>query len=675
MIKKTGNRQDKRNFWIGLIVIVFSVGILYLQTQVRTIYGGDAGDLVSAIITSGIAHPPGYPLYTALGIDLIKLIPVDTYAYRVGFLSSIPSLAAIILLYILLCKMSGKFFLSFLAVVTLALTYPIWLFASVVEVFALNNLFIVVLISTAVYFHSTHEKKFLYLTCFIFGLSLTHHHIILFLLPTLLYLIYKSKRQITLPVYLKCFMLFLSGLIPYWYTIIASLYNPAMNWQGEGTLINFIQLVTRASYGTFQAGGYIAHEPILRLIDMWTFFDFLYKDFRLAGILLMAVGFLYSFRQKKEIPIAVMAGIVSYLFFLFYASFPLVHNFLVGTFERFVQPLYILLTFFLLYGMMAVTQFFLWVKNKIIRNLMLQKITLNMSYLIIILPLGLFLLNYKKISILKNDFTAENLGRDILNTVEPNSIILISTDTPLFNTQYVYYSERKWPDVALIHFQKLFHPEYFSQLSKYHPSINNIDQKASSVASFQSFLDNNYSQVPIYSKVSITAEMGSWAPYGLLFRYFKDKDMPRVETIAEKNENLWASYHDPTTGSLALFQHLLLSDVLPIYAIARQETGYYMARNGVTNLASQHLLEAERIFPKDTDTYVILAQVYITQRECQKADDQISKLKKINPDDAQAYYVAALNYAACWKDEQKALYYQKLYEEKKQLQETKLEKL
>lgn len=664
-----------RIFWIGLIVVTFTAGIIYLQTQARTIYGGDAGDLVSAIITSGIAHPPGYPLYTALGIDLITLIPFDTYAYRVGFLSSIPTLFALIAMYVLLSAVTHKYWLSAIAVLSLALVYPIWLYASVVEVFGGSALFIASLLCASVLFTVTRRRKFLFLTSYMFGLSLTHHHIILFLVPALFYLIKGSHAHITRKHLFQCVCLFILGLVPYAYTMIAAFYNPAINWQAEPTMSNFFQLVTRASYGTFQAGGFIAHEPILRLVDLWAFFDFLYKDFRLAGVILMIVGGIYAFRKNRQISIAFAIGIASYLFFIFYASFPLVENFLVGTFERFVQPLYILLIYFLVYGLYAFEDGLNYVGRRIIANRNLRLVVVNMSVLFIILPLGLFLLNYPKIYPLKNDFTAENLGRDILNSVEPKSIIIMSTDTPLFNTQYVYFSENKWPDVILIHFQKLFTPSYYRQLSKFHPNVHNLDQKSTSAGSFQTFLDNNYRQFPIYSKVAITAENGAWITHGLLFRYFKENDIPAIKQTAGINDQLWRSYHDPLEGALAFYKHLLLSDVLSIYGIARQETGYYLARSGYVSEAEAHLIAAEKLFPQDSDSYKILAQVYITQKQCQKAEEQLEQLKKRKPDDSGYYYIASLNYAACWKDEAKAVYFQNLYEQKELNRKTPLEKL
>ncbi len=55
-----------------LFAIVLSILVL---TMYPTVPGGDSGELIVAACTRGIAHPPGYPLFTMLGIAFHDLIP------------------------------------------------------------------------------------------------------------------------------------------------------------------------------------------------------------------------------------------------------------------------------------------------------------------------------------------------------------------------------------------------------------------------------------------------------------------------------------------------------------------------------------------------------------------------------------------------------------------------
>eukprot|EP00639_Heterosigma_akashiwo_P009720 CAMPEP_0194595734 /NCGR_PEP_ID=MMETSP0292-20121207/25180_1 /TAXON_ID=39354 /ORGANISM="Heterosigma akashiwo, Strain CCMP2393" /LENGTH=73 /DNA_ID=CAMNT_0039455741 /DNA_START=212 /DNA_END=429 /DNA_ORIENTATION=- len=53
--------------------------------------GGDSGELLTTVCTGGVAHPPGYPTWTALGIAWNTLLsyftPEKSVAWRVNFLS------------------------------------------------------------------------------------------------------------------------------------------------------------------------------------------------------------------------------------------------------------------------------------------------------------------------------------------------------------------------------------------------------------------------------------------------------------------------------------------------------------------------------------------------------------------------------------------------------------
>lgn len=670
-------RDNKR---IGLVIILILFAGLYILLQTKTIYGGDAGDLVSAIVVSGIAHPPGYPLYTLLGILFLKYIPVATAAFKIGFLSSIPALLTLWLLYDLINYIFKKPLPAIISTLVLGFLYPFWLYSEVVEVFSLNNLFIVTLFWLLIHWSVKPHKRYLYLASFIFGLSLTHHHIILFLLPCLIYLLMINKNKITLHLSGKCIILFLLGLIPYIYVFIAAGSLPSLNWLGNLNFTNFVNLVTRAAYGSFQSGGFIGKEPLLRFVDIWALFNLVVKDFKIPGIMLITLGFFSIYKYNKQIFWAFLIGLASYIFFIFYASFPLVDNFMVATFERFTLPVYIFLVFFLSGGLLAVEQYLGGLFQNKFPHLAKKKLQSLFMIIFILYPLGLFLNNYPKISILTNDSTAENLGRDILASVAQNSILIISSDTPLFNTQYVYYAEKFRKDIKLIHLSKLANSDYRKMLKSEYPDIN-VDNADNSVEySFFTFLEKNKHNFKIYNKHAVNIvsdkDKGVWLPEGLVFRYYSPDDkIPDDKQILETNNKLWLSYHDPLAGSLSKFQNLMLSDVLSVYATAHQEIAYWSAKKRYSEVAEKHLLEAERLDPLDLDSYLILSQVYIVEKRCEDAEKQITKFAKIKQDDERYDYLQAINYATCFKDPAKSSYYQNLYQEKKREKEIPLKKI
>src|SRR5688572_13338577 len=72
--------------------------LVYLRTLAPTIVGGDTGELVAVACSTGVAHPPGYPLFTILA-KLFTFIPFGTVGWRINLLSALCStLAAVVLL-------------------------------------------------------------------------------------------------------------------------------------------------------------------------------------------------------------------------------------------------------------------------------------------------------------------------------------------------------------------------------------------------------------------------------------------------------------------------------------------------------------------------------------------------------------------------------------------------
>ena len=56
--------------------------LLYLRTLCRTVYLGDSGEIATAIVTGGIIHPPGYPLFSLLGRAALWYLPFGEPAFE-----------------------------------------------------------------------------------------------------------------------------------------------------------------------------------------------------------------------------------------------------------------------------------------------------------------------------------------------------------------------------------------------------------------------------------------------------------------------------------------------------------------------------------------------------------------------------------------------------------------
>src|SRR5215467_4706692 len=76
---------DRADYIAGGIVAA-AVAMLYVMTAARDLVFGDTPELVTAAITLGIPHPPGYPLFTMLG-HLFSLLPAGALPFRVHLLA------------------------------------------------------------------------------------------------------------------------------------------------------------------------------------------------------------------------------------------------------------------------------------------------------------------------------------------------------------------------------------------------------------------------------------------------------------------------------------------------------------------------------------------------------------------------------------------------------------
>jgi len=71
----------------GAAIFGLAVFAVYCATAAPGLTGGDSGELICAAAKLGVAHPPGYPLWTLLG-HLFTCLPVGSAAWRLNLLSA-----------------------------------------------------------------------------------------------------------------------------------------------------------------------------------------------------------------------------------------------------------------------------------------------------------------------------------------------------------------------------------------------------------------------------------------------------------------------------------------------------------------------------------------------------------------------------------------------------------
>lgn len=652
-------------------IVVFIVSwIFFLVFQTTSIYGGDAGDLVTSAYLHGVAHPPGFPLYTLLGFLASKL-PISTIAFRVGLLSSLAGAGVMTVLFMFIREITKDTKASLLAISSLGVTYLFWLYTSVPEVFMLHSFFVVLL--TYVLYKWSVSKRDRYLSFFTLalGLALSHHLLTVFLFPGFLYVIVSNKKalpKLTLQYLAKKVGLLAAGLMPYLYIFAAASTTPAISWDNATTIPNFLNLVLRKTYGTFQSGPSFAQSFVSRLIQFPYMGEFMLTDFTAVGMLLALIGCFTQFKHRRKVwNYLFMLFFFIGPFYFFYASYYIIDRFSLATFERFLLPSYMIVAIWIGEGIMASVRFLSKFSKK--------SFTPLFYLLFLILPISLFFINYPKISILKHDRTAENHASDILATVPKNSIMILQYDTTLFDTQYVYYTQKIRPDIKVIHFSKLFMGQLTDQIKKYYPDL--YLPKTTEEKFMDDFVRENAKKFPIYvnNDIPVALKDTYWVRQGLLFRFYTKETLPPAQAIFAENERLWKLYKDPLSGSLKKYNNLMLSNILDFYKDARMELGRMYEDAQMYEQALVHYKAAQKLLPELPDAPYRMGIVYAKQGKCKESEKELLRAIYSNPQNADYYFSISQVYKSCFKDPSKAATYEKLYQEKKNASQVPVEEL
>lgn len=637
------------------------LSFVYLYFQSLSIYGGDSGELVTAAYIAGIPHAPGFPLYTLLGYLTIRLIPFFTVAWRVSLLSSLLAIASRIVFFLLLYKLTESHFYSLMAVLIYSFIYPVWLFSEIPEIVSLNIFFFVIILYLSISYFQTGKITLFDWLLIASGIALFHNYIIVLLLPGVAYLLSKKRRLVIASKRgIKNLLLISVGILPYLYAFFASARFPFVDNEHPNSFLGLLKLITRSSYGTFRLSKDVYFSINTAYNNVLNLLNFILIDFKIIGVLTIVIGMIYLFKTNKNIfKFLIINLLISFLFFA-YASFPLKLNYHLGTFEKYLPLPYLYLTIFIAFGGIGLETMF----NNILNNRRLRKMSLIIiSVSLIIFVLIIFRNNYQRILVLKNDFTAENLGRDILTSTPKNGILNLFDDTSYFNTLYVRYVLKERPDVKLIKFNKLKNSNYQQFIKIHYPEIYMPSPDQTDEVFLRKFLDENAKRFSILNSAPHGLIIHTWLPNGLLWRYYpENKPLPKAEKLIKDNLIAWTRFHMPLSGSLSKYQSLLLSDVLRVYALGHQSFGMMLDKNQQYYLAINEFRDAVNYWPENLENHINLAKSYINTKQCQKAENVLKNVQKIHVKDRKIYKSFIDLYSKCYQNPVKAEEFARLYE-------------
>jgi len=314
---------------IAVPVFFLTLG-LYLLTLAPTVVTIFDDSLEFQLVTYllGIAHPPGYPLYTLLGW-LFTRLPIGDVAYRVNLMSAVFGAVAVALTYLIALELIvgiwqpkeeyrtdarqawAEVLTALIGALALATSPVFWSQATVAEVYTLNAACIAGLFWLLIVSKYPPSESSLLALAFLFGLSLTHHRTTLFMLPAIIYYLWPQLRAWKLRTGIKIAIALVAPLLLY-------LYIPLRGHVGslDGTYVNTLEglwkQVTASGYGVF-----IFANPFGAERGLEFYFSLFLEQFGLIGFVAGLLG-LVVLRRGRARGLTLIAFVTYLIFNLLY---------------------------------------------------------------------------------------------------------------------------------------------------------------------------------------------------------------------------------------------------------------------------------------------------------------------------------------------------------------------
>lgn len=396
-------------------------------------YGVDGGELITAVATRGLPHPPGYPLYRLLTAPLAHLPLGGLVAYRFNLFSAVCVALAAGLVAAASRQMPApdsspqQQRITAVAVgLAFAFAPLVWGQALITEVYGLALLLL------AAFLWALLGQRPSWFTGLLLGLSLTAHLSAGLLLPLAL-------AQTPRANWGRLLAGFALGLLPF--AALPWLAHPAspVVWGDPHTLSGWWWLVSGQLYG-----GYLfSLPPAAWLPRLAAWGPQLLTQFTWAGLPLLLAGLFLLPASHKRAAIASLATAVFITLFAF-------------TYRPDDAILYTLPALLLL-------------------SVWLTPALRRLGWAALLLPLILLLIHFNGQN-LRADDAVRTRGEALLTAVPTQAILETPGDPTIFALWYFQHVEGQRPDIILVDAALFAHDWYRARLGHLYPALAGLDQ-------------------------------------------------------------------------------------------------------------------------------------------------------------------------------------------------------
>eukprot|EP00075_Anas_platyrhynchos_P024461 XP_027313714.1 transmembrane protein 260 [Anas platyrhynchos] len=433
-------------------------------------------ELITAAYELGVAHPPGYPLFTLLARLALGLLPGGTPASRINLLGSLLGAAAASLLFYTALRLSGSYAGGILAAGVFSFSRLTWQWSITAEVFSLNNLFVGLLMALTVHFEEAstakERSKISRLGAFCCGLSLCNQHTIVLyvacIVPWVLSRLLK-KTELSLGHLLKLGLCFLAGLLPYLYLPASSYLNRARwTWGDQTTFQGFLTHFLREEYGTFslaksETGSSMREMLVSQLAQMRSELSLPVLALALVACLSAAL----PRRQQKSSVIWLFAGMlcVYSLFFAWRANLDVTKPLFLGVVERFWMQSNAVVAVLAGLGLPILVS----LAGAVLEG---GRVLPWLEWLSAVALVGAQIwANYSTCDQSTN-YIVDKFARNLLSSMPMGAVVLLRGDLPGNALRYLHYCEGVRPDVTLVDQEMMTYEWYLPKLAKHLPGVS-----------------------------------------------------------------------------------------------------------------------------------------------------------------------------------------------------------
>lgn len=436
------NDENTPERLVTIVTFIISLAI-YALTLAPTVTGEDSGELISAAYGFGVAHPPGYPLWTMLAGIFTNIFPFGTVALRANLLSAIlSSLSAAVLCAILHRFFEVRRLTALFGSVCFACGLHLWSQAVIAEVYTLHILLVCLILYFILLWRQSQTDRHLYITALITGLAFSNHHLAVLTPPFLLAVVVlcKPKTFCKPKTVILCIVFFCMGLLPYFYLMLAAKTDPYMNWGNPDSWQRLTDHVLRKQYGDESMQMPHTFKRIFEHVK--TLWQWNRQQYTLWAMPFMGIGIAYLAVKKR------LMLVLTLIFFLLHSI--VLAEILNFSFDRqelfcvrvFMLPCYIITAIWLTLGCNLIEKFITCrIKDRSLSSFIGAIPAITIAAIVIA---G----NYGQNN-MSSYYYAEDHALNILNTLEKDAIIIPSGDHNTFPLTYKHDVEKIRPDIAI----------------------------------------------------------------------------------------------------------------------------------------------------------------------------------------------------------------------------------